>query len=123
MDIYSKIDLLILTSISEGSPFVMLECLAVGIPIVATNVGGCGELIHGKTADDQALGSAGYLVNIADPSAIAEAAIHLLSNDTAWFKAQQAGLSRVTTYYSMKKLIDNYGLIYEEAISHGRNRI
>ncbi len=123
MDIYSKIDLLILTSISEGSPFVMLECLAVGIPIVATNVGGCGELIHGKTADDQALGSAGYLVNIADPSAIAEAATHLLSNDTAWFKAQQAGLSRVTTYYSMKKLIDNYGLIYEEAISHGRNRI
>ena len=123
MEIYSKIDLLILTSISEGSPFVMLESLAVGIPNVATDVGGCGELIHGKSPEDKALGTAGRLVNIADPSSVANAAIELLMDESTWNKAQQTGVARVKTYYSMKLLIENYGLIYQEAISHGRNRI
>ena len=123
MDIYPKIDLLVLTSISEGSPFVMLESLAVGIPIVATNVGGCAELIHGNGSEDKAQGSAGRLVNIGDPSGVASAAIELLSDERAWIAAQQIGLARVRKYYSMKKLIENYGSIYEEAIAHGRNRI
>ena len=123
MDIYAKIDLLVLSSISEGTPFVMLECFAVGIPVVSTNVGGCGELIYGKTPEDQSNGAAGRLVQIADPTSMANAAIELLMNESAWVEAQQVGLTRVKTYYGMKKLIENYGLIYEEAISHGRNRV
>ena|SRR3990167_9711205 len=116
MEIYPKIDLLILSSISEASPFVMLESFAVGIPIVATNVGGCGELIYGKSPEDKSAGRAGRLVSIASPSAMAIAAIELLQDEVAWREAQLVGLARVTTYYSMKKLIENYGLIYQEAI-------
>lgn len=120
---YRKIDLLILTSISEGSPFVMLECLAVGIPMVATDVGGCGELIHGKNKEDEALGPAGRLVQIANPLAVADAAIELISDETTWKNAQKAGLQRVRKYYSMETLVKSYGQIYEEAILHGRYRI
>jgi glycosyltransferase involved in cell wall biosynthesis len=123
MHIFPKIDLLIVSSISEGSPFVMLESLAVGIPIIATDVGGCGELIHGKSPADKALGAAGALVSIADPSGMGKAAVGLLQDTSAWLSAQQAGLARVKKYYGMKKLIKTYGLIYEEAISHGRNRV
>ena len=63
------------------------------------------------------------MVNIGDPSGVASAAIELLSDERAWIAAQQIGLARVRKYYSMKKLIENYGSIYEEAIAHGRNRI
>ena len=123
MEVYSKVDLLILTSISEGSPFVMLESLAVGLPIVATNVGGCGELIHGKDPEDKALGAAGRIVNIADPLSVANAAIELLTNESEWIQSQQTGLKRVRKYYGMHQLIETYGLIYEEAIKNDRHRV
>lgn len=123
MDIFPKIDLLISSSISEGSPFVILESFAVGIPVIATDVGGCRELIYGKNKEDQSHGKAGELVSIADPDALASAAFKLLTDDNAWSKAQQVALARIRKYYSMEKLIENYSAIYEEAISHGRNRV
>ncbi len=123
MEIYQKIDLLILTSISEGSPFVMLESLAVGLPIVATDVGGCGELIHGKNSEDKALGTSGRLVQIANPVATANAAIELLTNKELWETSQKIGLERVRKYYSMQQVNYNYGQIYDKAIAHGGNRI
>lgn len=116
MEIYAKIDLLLLTSISEGSPFVMLECLAVGVPVVATNVGGCSELIYGKTEEDKALGAAGELVNLGDSQRIAEAALSLLTNEKAWQSAQQAGVKRIQTYYNMDLLVKNYDQIYQEVM-------
>ena len=41
----SDIDLLLLSSISEGQPLAILEGLAAGIPFVATNVGNCKALL------------------------------------------------------------------------------
>jgi glycosyltransferase involved in cell wall biosynthesis len=106
-----------MSSISEGSPFTILESFAVGIPVVATNVGGCRELIIGKTSEDQSKGMAGRIVNIADADAMANAALELLNNESAWVKAQQIGLERVRKYYSMEQLIANYSMIYKDAIS------
>ena len=103
--------------------FVILESFAVGVPVVATNVGGCGELIYGKDKEDEALGIAGRLVNIADPDALANASCELLTNEDAWLSSQKAGLARIRKYYSMEKFRECYKLIYEEAMSHGRNRI
>lgn len=114
MDIYPKLDLLVLTSISEGSPFVILESLAVGIPVVVTDVGACSELILGKSTQDKALGPAGRLVNIADPKATAANALALLTHDAEWKKAQLAGTQRINTFYNMDLLIKNYGDIYQQ---------
>jgi glycosyltransferase involved in cell wall biosynthesis len=44
-EIYSKADILIMNSQTEGSPMVILEALASGIPVVSTNVGNIGEMI------------------------------------------------------------------------------
>lgn len=123
MDVFPKLDLLILTSISEGTPFAILESFAVGIPVVATDVGGCKELIYGKNAEDRALGVAGRLVNIADPDGVADAAFDLLTHETAWVDSQRTGYERVTQFYSMTGFIENYSVIYEEAMNHGRHRI
>lgn len=43
------LDVLVLASISEGMPMVILECMAQGVPVITTDVGGIGEVIkHGN---------------------------------------------------------------------------
>ena len=123
MEIFPKIDLVVLTSISEGSPFAILESFAVGIPVVSTDVGGCRELIEGKSAEDRAQGNAGRLISMADPKGLAEAVIELLTNETAWSRSQQIGLARVRQYYSMEQHSQMYHNIYKDAIEHGRHRV
>ena len=46
-----KIDLMVLTSLSEGQPLVIAEANASGVPCVATDVGGCKEMIDGSNDD------------------------------------------------------------------------
>jgi len=43
---YPKLDLLLLSSVSEGQPLVILEAMAAGVPVVATDVGACREIIY-----------------------------------------------------------------------------
>ena len=123
MEMYPKIDLLVMSSISEGSPFVILESFAVGLPVVATDVGGCRELIEGKNPEDKALGKAGRIVSLGNAEGLAEASIELLTSKTAWEEAKQTAVTRVRKYYSMEQLKENYQSIYERAISNGRNRV
>lgn len=123
MEIYPQIDLLLMTSISEGSPFVMLESFAVGLPVVSTDVGGCRELIEGKNEEDKSLGLAGRIVPMADAEGIANAAYELLTDEKTWNSAKHTAATRVRKYYSMDELIQNYTLIYDAAITHGRNWI
>lgn len=114
-DVLPKIDLNILSSISEGLPLVLLEGFAAGIPAVATNVGACSELIYGSTPEDQALGSSGIVVEISNADALGTAILELLQNPTRWHEAQEAGLARVKRYYSQAQVIEKYMEVYEKA--------
>jgi glycosyltransferase involved in cell wall biosynthesis len=63
-EILSALDLLVLSSIEETLPLVILESMAAGVPVVSTNVGGVSEMIeHGQT---------GLLVQPKDHHALAE---------------------------------------------------
>jgi glycosyltransferase involved in cell wall biosynthesis len=114
-DIFRHIGLLVLTSISEALPLVILEGFASGVPAVATDVGSCRELIAGGRKEDQALGLAGDVVPIASPEATARSALALLQNDDAWHNAQLAGIKRVEAYYTQKDMFANYQSVYREA--------
>ncbi|MGH2481437.1 MAG: GT4 family glycosyltransferase PelF, partial [Ktedonobacteraceae bacterium] len=74
---YSKLDLVVLTSLSEGQPLVILEANCAHIPVVATNVGACRELLEGITPEDQALGTSGLVTPVASPDETAQAIIQL----------------------------------------------
>jgi glycosyltransferase involved in cell wall biosynthesis len=114
--ILPTVDLLFLSSISEGLPFVILEGFAAGVPAVSTDVGACRELIYGKTPEDRALGKAGEVVGIANPKELATAAIGILQNPAVWASASQAAINRVTRYYSLQAIMDDYATIYSEAL-------
>lgn len=62
-------DLFISSSNWEGFPTVILEAMAAGLPVVATDVGGSCELVR--------TGETGYLVPPRDPAALASAILHL----------------------------------------------
>lgn len=47
VDVYNKADLSILTSISEGAPYTVLESMSCECPVVATDVGGVREVLEG----------------------------------------------------------------------------
>ena len=48
LEYLGKIDVVVLTSLSEAQPLVILEAGAAGVPVVATDVGACGEMILGQ---------------------------------------------------------------------------
>ncbi|GAB1235347.1 hypothetical protein UT5_17420 [Ferrigenium sp. UT5] len=116
-ELLPKIGLNVLSSISEGLPLVLLEGFAAGVPAVSTDVGSCRQLIHGLDEADRALGAAGRIVGIADPQALAEAALELLGDEAAWRAASEAGIQRVETYYTQERMFDSYRALYEEALS------
>lgn len=116
-EIFPKIGVNVLTSISEALPLVLLEGFASGVPAVATEVGACPELIYGSGDEDRALGAAGEVVSIANPHATGEAIVRLLSDPERWHRAQTAGIRRVETFYTEAMLFDAYRGLYREMMA------
>jgi glycosyltransferase involved in cell wall biosynthesis len=70
---YQTADVFVTATIWEGMPNTVLEAMACGLPIVASEVQGCEDLVqHGKN---------GYLVPVKDAAAMAEAVLQLIDNE------------------------------------------
>lgn len=115
-ELLPKVGLLILSSISEALPLVLLEGFAAGVPAVATDVGSCRQLLYGLSEDDQALGAAGEVVGIAEPQALARAAVSLLNDPVRWHAAQAAGIARVERYYTQEMMFADYRTLYQKSL-------
>lgn len=114
MEYYPRIDLLVLTSISEAQPLVILEANCAGIPCVASDVGSCRELLEGRTRKDRAVGPSGIVTAVADPGDTAKAIVAILQD---YYKRQAmslAGRIRVGTFYRESDLNQKYLSIYRQ---------
>ena len=119
-EILPKMGIMVLTSISEAMPLVILEGYAAGVPCIATDVGSCRELIEGQNEEDCAIGAAGTVVPIADPNATANAAIELLNDPEKWQAASKAGYQRLMTYYTQPMMFDAYNNLYRDALNRNK---
>ena len=113
-ELLPKIGLVVLSSISEALPLVILEGYAAGIPTLATNVGSCHQLVFGLPGEDVAMGASGRVVRIADPEALAQAALELLTDPLEWQRASNAAIQRVEKYYSQRMMFDRYRALYDK---------
>lgn len=113
-DHYPSMSCLVLTSISEAQPFVLLEAMRVGIPVVASSVGACAELIFGSGPDDEALGPAGYVTNVRSPRETADAILSVLRDPDRAKRMGDAGRERVGRYYVRKQMLDAYREVYRQ---------
>ncbi|HEY7039069.1 MAG TPA: GT4 family glycosyltransferase PelF [Methylomirabilota bacterium] len=115
--IYPRIDVLVLTSISEGLPLVILEAAAAGVPLVSTDVGACRELLEGREPADRALGASGLVTGLADPGATAQAIVGLARDPGLREEMGRAARARVRAHYQEADLIRRYREIYRGLIA------
>jgi len=109
-------DILALTSVprSEGMPTVILEAMACGIPVVATDVGAVREEVKD--------GGTGFVVPPLDDAAIADRIVRLASDPDMRTAFGAAGRTRFDSDFSLDTLADRYIRAYAMAIEHRRGR-
>jgi glycosyltransferase involved in cell wall biosynthesis len=100
--ILSALDVAVHSSIREGLPRVVLESLCVGTPLVATEVGGVGEVVrHGVT---------GLLVPASNPAALTAALRAVLGDPAAAAARAARGLEAVYPFSAQRMLDDQHAL-------------
>ena len=110
--LYCACDATILPSLFEGTPNVLLESMACGIPVVATDIADNAKIVpEGKT---------GFLVPLGDDSYMAEKIIHLLHDETLRKKLGMNARQWVLEEFSCKRLAEKIAAIYDEALSSHR---
>ena len=107
-DILAAADLFVLPSLSEGFPFVLLEALAMGRPVVASRVNGVPELIEDHKT--------GLLVPARDPQALAAAIREVLSDPTAASKMGADGRAVVRERFTVDQMVANTTAIFDAAM-------
>jgi glycosyltransferase involved in cell wall biosynthesis len=107
-DLLRGCTLFVLPSLAEGLPVSVIEAMAAGRPVVATDIGGTNEIVvHGET---------GLLVPPADPLALAGAIARLLADPQLQREMGAAGQRRVERLFSAGAMVDRIEELYEEVL-------
>ena len=110
----STFDVAVLTSEVEGCSNSLLEAMALGKPVVATDVGGNRELVHH--------GQTGLLVSPRNAEALADAIITLLQDSERANSMGQMAQERVVTQFTIEKMVHEYQSLYEETLRQREGR-
>ncbi|MEP6914824.1 MAG: glycosyltransferase [Acidobacteriota bacterium] len=103
--ILRQCDVGVLSSIGEGFPLALVEYGQAGLPVVATNVGQCAEVLdHGE---------AGTLVAAGDPAALGAALSEVLRSPERGVRAGQRLYQRVRERYAAGAVIQQISRVYE----------
>jgi glycosyltransferase involved in cell wall biosynthesis len=103
-ELLSTIDLFVSPSLEEGLAVIVLEAMATGLPVVATKVGGMGELFK----DGEHL----FLVPPANHSALAEKVQTLLDNPAKAKRVALAGREFIRKEFSVERMVRDVAEIY-----------
>lgn len=107
-DVYRAIDVFVMPSLWEGLSLAMLEAMAAGLPMVATNVGGARDVLGDSER--------GVLVPSGDAAAIAIAVGGLIADGRARTEIADAGTRHVRERYSVAALATQLSDIYLAAL-------
>jgi glycosyltransferase involved in cell wall biosynthesis len=106
-------DLLVNSSLSEGTPLSVMEAMALGLPVVATNVGGVPKLVLD--------GETGMLVPPAEVEALAAALLELMRNAEKRRALGEAGRRRALEQFSIETAAAKYQALYDKLLEKRAN--
>jgi glycosyltransferase involved in cell wall biosynthesis len=101
LEIMKEADLIVLPSIMEGNPRVLVEAMMVGLPVVATNVIGIKDMIKDRVT--------GYLVKEATPEALCEGMRYVITNKDFALKIAAAGRQFALSEFSKAQVLNKVG--------------
>ena len=101
-------DIYVLPSLWEGMPMVLLEAMAAGCPVVATDVGGVSKVITD--------GENGLLAAPEDPQQLVDGVIKLLSNSDLRQLFIENGLRKFKKKFSSDKMTQQYERLYHKDV-------
>ena len=110
-DYLGRMDMTILTSVSEGQPLTILESYAAHKPVIATDVGNCYGLIYGESDD---FGQAGILTHIMNVEEIAQAMVEMAQKKEMRLSMGENGYRRVMAKYRVDYMQKTYWEIYRD---------
>jgi glycosyltransferase involved in cell wall biosynthesis len=106
-ELYSAADAFVLSSRSEGLPMVILEAMMAELPVVATKVGGVGDVVTTAT---------GKLVASGNPQALGAAMQAMMNDPRRAGQLGQAGRRRAVDKYSVERMCDRYIEVFSTVI-------
>ena len=110
-DYLGRMDMTILTSISEGQPLTILESYAAHKPVIATDVGNCHGLVYGENDD---FGPAGIITHIMNVEEIAQAMVEMAQKKEMRLAMGENGYRRVMAKYRVEYMQKTYWEIYRD---------
>lgn len=108
LELYQTSDLLLLPSYEEGLPYVLIEAMAYGLPIITTPVGGIPEVIKD--------GINGFLINPGDYESLANRIIYLSQNEQLRLSMGDINREEFRQYYSQEFIFRDLEATYSNLI-------
>lgn len=108
-EIYSKNDIFVFPSFTEGLPMALIEAMSAGLPIIASNIEPCAELLE--------FGKYGILVKKGDPIVLADNIYMLITNET--LKKEYSTLCmKKSTQYTQERVVKRIEQLYDNVINN-----
>jgi L-malate glycosyltransferase len=99
-DLLRAMDIFCLTSVREGLPIALIEAMAIGLPVIGTNVEGIREVI--------AENEDGFLVDPGNVAALRNVLIHLIKDENRRKNLGQVGREKAVKKYSLQRCVREY---------------
>jgi len=107
--VYGMLDCLVIPSLTEGLPYVLLEAMANHVPVIATTVGDIPELIDDRTT--------GYLVSPGDSITLAERMMELIELSEKTKEIADCAHRRVVKHFSAKRMVRQTEDMYNKLLN------
>jgi sugar transferase (PEP-CTERM/EpsH1 system associated) len=109
------LDCFVLPSLAEGISNTILEAMATGLPVIATDVGGNRELVEA--------GRTGAIVPAGDPEALARQILTFARSPHSAALAGRAGRTRAERVFSLDAMVSRYKRLYDGLIAEEASRL